>query len=169
MRVRLARVGEGAVSVDLADRAGLPVLSVRELLVRPVSAKALSAAVAAAAGGGGGLFEVAWSPIALENNDIGDDLVVWEPSSATDSVVGSVHAAAQDALGAVQSWLAGNGSGVLVVLTRGAVGSAAEEVTDLGRRDGVGIGAVRAGRASGSGDLGGLGWLDGRSGCHPLW
>jgi len=131
VRVRLAPVGEGAVSVDLADRAGLPVLSVRELLVRPVSAKALSAAVAAAAGGSGGLFEVALSPIALENNDIGDDLVVWEPSSATDSVVGSVHAAAQDALGAVQSWLAGNGSGVLVVLTRGAVGSAAEEVTDL--------------------------------------
>ncbi len=131
VRVRLAPVGEGAVSVDLADRAGLPVLSVRELLVRPVSAKALSAAVAAAAGGSGGLFEVAWSPIALESNDIGDDLVVWEPSSATDSVVGSVHAAAQDALGAVQSWLAGNGSGVLVVLTRGAVGSAAEEVTDL--------------------------------------
>src|ERR1700753_3822427 len=64
-RVRLAPVGDGAVAVHLAVRAGLPVLSVRELLVRPVSAKALSAAVAAAAGGSGGLVGVVWAPAEL--------------------------------------------------------------------------------------------------------
>jgi acyl transferase domain-containing protein/NADPH:quinone reductase-like Zn-dependent oxidoreductase/NADP-dependent 3-hydroxy acid dehydrogenase YdfG/acyl carrier protein len=131
VRVRLAPVGAGAVSVDLADGAGLPVLSVRELVVRPVSAKALSAAVAAAAGGGRRLFEVAWSPVSLGSNDVGDDVVVWEPSSATDGVVDSVYAATHEVLGELQSRLAGDGSGLLVVLTRGAVGLAGEDVTDL--------------------------------------
>ena len=42
-RVRIAPVGVGAVSVDLADGAGLPILSVRELVVRPVSTAQLSA------------------------------------------------------------------------------------------------------------------------------
>jgi acyl transferase domain-containing protein/NADPH:quinone reductase-like Zn-dependent oxidoreductase/acyl carrier protein/NADP-dependent 3-hydroxy acid dehydrogenase YdfG len=131
VRVRIAPAGSGAVSVDLADGAGLPVLSVRELVVRPVSAKALSAAVAAAAGSGGGLFEVAWLPVPLESNNIGADVAVWEPGGAPDGVVTSVHAAARQALGELQSWLAGSGSGVLVVLTHGAVGLAGEDVTDL--------------------------------------
>ena len=131
VRVRIAPAGAGAVSVDLADGAGLPVLSVRELVVRPVSVGALSAAVAAAAGGGGGLFEVAWSPVPLGHNDISDDTVVWEPSSGTDGVQGSVHAATHEALGVLQSWLAGDGPGVLVVLTHRAEGLAGEDVTDL--------------------------------------
>ena len=131
VRVRIAPVGAGAVSVDLADAAGLPVLSVRELVVRPVSVEALSAAVAAAAGGGGGLFDVVWSPAAVGRNDSGDDSVVWEPSTVTDGVVGSVHAATHEALGMLQSWLARDGAGVLVVMTHGAVGLAGEEVTDL--------------------------------------
>ncbi len=131
VRVRIAPAGTGSVSVELADGTGLPVLSVRELVVRPISAAALSAAVAAASGGGGGLFEVTWSPAALGRNDVGDNVVVWEPSTGTDGVVGSVYAATHEALGMVQSWLAGDGSGVLVVLTRGAVGLPGEDVTDL--------------------------------------
>jgi NADPH:quinone reductase-like Zn-dependent oxidoreductase/NADP-dependent 3-hydroxy acid dehydrogenase YdfG/acyl carrier protein len=131
VRVRIAPAGTGAVSVDLADAAGLPVLSVRELMVRPVSAQALSAAVAAAAGGGGGLFEVDWSPAVLGNNNIDDNVVVWEPGSGSDSVLESVHTATHEALETLQSWLAGDGSGVLVVLTHGAVGLAGEDVTDL--------------------------------------
>jgi polyketide synthase 7 len=130
-RVRVAPVGVGAVSVELADAAGLPVLSVRELVVRPVSAAQLSAAAAAPAAGAG-LLAVAWSPVMLEPNDIArDGLVVWEPSSATEGVVGSAYASTHEALGVLQSWLAGDGSGALVVLTRGAVGLAGEDVTDL--------------------------------------
>ncbi|MCV7088776.1 polyketide synthase dehydratase domain-containing protein [Mycobacterium interjectum] len=43
VRVRLSPVGAGAVSLELADPAGLPVLTVRELVLRPVSAEQLSA------------------------------------------------------------------------------------------------------------------------------
>ncbi|EUA54874.1 phenolphthiocerol synthesis polyketide synthase type I Pks15/1 domain protein [Mycobacterium intracellulare 1956] len=50
VRVRLAPAGTGAVSVDLADASGLPVLSVRELVTRAVSADQLTAALAAAPG-----------------------------------------------------------------------------------------------------------------------
>ena len=63
-RVRLAPAGAGAVSVELADEAGLPLLSVRSLVMRPVSPEQLSAAAAPAEG----LLEVAWSPIPLDGN-----------------------------------------------------------------------------------------------------
>ena len=42
-----------------------------------------------------------------------------------------MYAAVHEALGMLQSWLAGEGAGVLVVLTHGAVGLAGEDVTDL--------------------------------------
>ncbi|HEV7361476.1 MAG TPA: acyltransferase domain-containing protein, partial [Mycobacterium sp.] len=129
-RVRIAPVGVSAVSVDLADGAGLPILSVRELVVRPVSAAQLTAA-AAAPRAGGGLLEVTWSPVSLEPNAVADDgVTVWEPSFGTGDLVGSVYAAAHEALGVLQSWLAGDDSRVLVVLTHGAVGLAGEDVTD---------------------------------------
>ena len=128
-RVRIAPAGMGAVSVELADGAGLPILSVRELALRPVSVAQLSAAAPRA---GGGLLEVAWSPVTLEANGIaGDSVVVWKPSPGADGVVGSVYAATHEALEVLQSWLAGDGSGVLVILTQGAVGLAGEDVTDL--------------------------------------
>ena len=128
-RVRIAPVGVGAVSVDLADGTGLPILSVRELVVRPVSTAQL---LAAAPRVGGGLLEVAWSPVSLEPNGISaDGMVVWEPSPFADGVVGVVHSATHEVLGVLQSWLAGDGSGVLVVMTHGAVGLAGEDVTDL--------------------------------------
>ena len=128
-RVRIAPAGAGAVSVDLADGMGLPILSVRKLVVRPVSTAQLSAAALRVAGG---LLDVAWSPIALEPNGIaGDGTVVWEPSAGAAGVLGSVYAATHEALDVLQSWLADDGSGVLVVLTRGAVGLPGEDVTDL--------------------------------------
>nr|BBX77129.1 polyketide synthase [Mycobacterium florentinum] len=132
VRVRIAPAGTGAVSVDLADGAGLPVLSVRELVVRPISIGALAAALAAAAGGGGGLYEVAWSPVSLEPNAVAaEGLMVWEPGFGAGAGVGSVYAATRAALGVLQSWLAGDDAGLLVVLTHGAVGLAGEDVTDL--------------------------------------
>jgi len=128
-RVRITPVGMGAVSVELADGAGLPVLSVRELALRPVSVAQLSAAAPRA---GGGLLAVVWSPVMVEPNGIaGDSLVVWKPSPGAEGVVGSVYAATHEALGVLQSWLVGDESGVLVILTHGAVGLAGEDVTDL--------------------------------------
>ncbi len=130
-RVRIAPVGVSAVSVDLADGAGLPILSVRELVVRPVSAAQLTA-VATGPRAGGGLLEVTWSPVSLEPNAVaGENVTVWEPSSGTGDAVGSVYAATHESLGVLQSWLAGDDSRVLAVLTHGAVGLAGEDVTDL--------------------------------------
>jgi polyketide synthase 7 len=130
-RVRIAPAGADAVSVELADAAGLPVLSVRSLVMRPVSPKQLWAVATPAEG----LLEVTWSPISLADNAFGDgisdDTAVWELASAGPDVVGSVHAAATEVLGVLQSWLAGDGSGVLAVLTRGAIALAGEDVSDL--------------------------------------
>ena len=129
-RVRLAPAGAGAVSVELADPAGLPLLSVRELILRPASAELLSAAVARPAGGG--LFEVVWSPVSLEGNGIGNDPVLWEFGGRSGAgVVGSVYEATHEVLRVLQSWLAVDRPGVLVVMTRGAVGLSDEDVTDL--------------------------------------
>ena len=47
------------------------------------------------------------------------------------AVVGAVHGGTHVVLGVLQSWLAGDRAGVLVVQTRGAVGLAGEDVTDL--------------------------------------
>jgi polyketide synthase 7 len=128
-RVRIAPVGVGAVSVDLADGTCLPILSVRELVLRPVTTAQLSAAGPRV---GGRLLEVAWSPVSLEpNGTAGDGMVVWEASPGADGVVGPVYAATHEALEVLQSWLTGDGSGLLVVLTHGAVGLAGEDVTDL--------------------------------------
>jgi 4-hydroxyphenylalkanoate synthase len=159
-RVR-ARIGpvagrEGAVSVELVDASGLPVLSVASLVARPVSVQQL-----AAVGGGGvseGLLELVWTPIVLEGNTVehggvvgwqdyvltgvvdadGDgvdaEVVVWQWRGAAGGdvdVVGLVYEATHAVLEVLQSWLAVDGVGVLVVLTHGAVGLAGEDVTDL--------------------------------------
>ncbi|OMC52523.1 polyketide synthase, partial [Mycobacterium sp. IS-2888] len=130
-RVRIAPVGVAAVSVDLADGAGLPVLSVRELVVRPVSVAQL-AMPAQGRRAGGALFEVTWSPVSLGSNGIGDDgVTVWRPGPAADGVVGSVYAATHEALRVLQSSLAGDGSKILAVVTQGAVGLPGEATTDL--------------------------------------
>jgi polyketide synthase 7 len=128
VRVRIAPAGAGAMSLEIADAAGLPVLSVRELVVRPVSAEQLAAAARPA----GGLLEVTWSPVALNGGDAtGERPEVWECRSGPGDAVESVHAATAEALRVLQSSLSGAGSDALVVSTRGAVGLAGEDVTDL--------------------------------------
>jgi polyketide synthase 7 len=160
VRARIAPAGQDAVSVQVADWAGLPVLSVGALRVRAVSAEQLSAAVAAS-NSVDGLMQVVWSPMSLEDNadqsvqvrpwidEVGRPLsdgenaedqppgggleaVVWEVSSAAEpDVVGSVYAATHQALAVLQSWLAEDRSAVLVVATHGAVGLSGEDVSDL--------------------------------------
>ena len=129
-RVRIAPAGAGAVSVEMADAAGLPVLSVGSLSMRPVSAGQL-AATAAPVGALEGLFEVRWTPVARGADGSADDVAVWDSRPAGADVVRSVHAATAEALGVLQSWLGGDGSGVLVVQTHGAVALPREDVRDL--------------------------------------
>ena len=76
-------MGADAISIDVADAAGLPVLTVDSLVTRPISAEQLSAAVAAAGSAPDqGPLEVIWSPIALSHNDIDEtdlsEVVSWE-------------------------------------------------------------------------------------------
>ncbi|VAZ75522.1 Phenolphthiocerol synthesis polyketide synthase type I Pks15/1 [Mycobacterium kansasii] len=131
VRVRLAPAGADAVSLELADTAGLPVLTVRTVAFRPLPDRALSAV----ARGDGGLFQVGWSPITLAHNRIAEaPTTVWELAAQVPrqaDVVESVRAASHAVLAVLQSWLSDDEDGVLVVLTHGAVGLADEDVTDL--------------------------------------
>ncbi|HEY3995581.1 MAG TPA: type I polyketide synthase [Mycobacterium sp.] len=126
-RVRIAPAGAGAVSVELADGTGLPVLSVRSLVMRPISPQQLAAAGVPAEG----LFEVVWSPIPMDGNDIDEQVTIWEPAAPPGDMVGSVRATVTEALGVLQSSLHADGPGVLAVRTRGAVALAGENVSDL--------------------------------------
>ncbi|HET9890926.1 MAG TPA: acyltransferase domain-containing protein, partial [Mycobacterium sp.] len=128
-RVRIAPAGAGAVSVELADGSGLPVLSVRSLAMRPVSAEQLKAA--APAQRSEGLLDVTWAPIALGVGDGGSEATLWEPGEHGEDAVKSVHAAAAETLAVLQSWLRDETAGVLAVQTRGAVALAGEDVSDL--------------------------------------
>ncbi|WP_366526315.1 SDR family NAD(P)-dependent oxidoreductase [Mycobacterium sp.] len=156
VRVRIAAAtDEDAVSIELADTTGRPVLSVRSLLVRPVSAEHLQAAISAAGNLGPGLLEVTWSPITLPDPDIDrppvtswealrarpgvgehtgaeNVVVLWEPEPAgRQGLLPSVYAATHRALEVLHSWLSGERPGTLVVLTHGAVALAGDDVTDL--------------------------------------
>lgn len=125
-RVRIAPVGVDAVSIELADASGVPVLSVRELTVRPVSSGQLRSVAPRAHGG---LLQVTWSPMTLPADDV-DGVVVWELGTRPQSAE-SVHAATREALTTLQSHLGAAESGVLVVLTHGAAGLPDEDVSDL--------------------------------------
>ncbi|OMC29082.1 type I polyketide synthase [Mycobacterium colombiense] len=127
-RVRIAPAGAGSVSLELADGAGLPLLSVRSLAMRPVAAGQLTAVPAQRSEG---LLDVTWSPVALGAGGGGAEPTLWELGDHGGDVVKAVHAAAAEILAALQSWLRDDNAGVLAVQTRGAVALAGEEVSDL--------------------------------------
>ena len=151
-RVRIAPAGAGGVSVDLADGCGLPVLSVRSMVARPVSVAQLTAAVGAV--GPERLFEVVWSAVSAPQSLAGKviepvsvvswdavsgagsdrpvcDVVVCEVGPSSGAVVSGVYGAVHRVLGVLQSWLAVDAPGVLMVCTVGAVALPGEDVTDL--------------------------------------
>ncbi|MEV5762889.1 SDR family NAD(P)-dependent oxidoreductase [Streptomyces tendae] len=146
VRVRVAPVGgSGAVSLELADGAGVPVASVESLAVRPVSAEQISAAAGTAGSGGvagGELFRVEWPVLSSTAGDAGGggvswglfaevdpvavpDVVVLDASEpvAAESVAAGVRAGVGRVLESVQAWLGDEryASARLVVLTRNAV------------------------------------------------
>ncbi len=134
VRARIAPAGPSSVAIELADGLGLPVLSVRAMVARPVSEQQLRAAVSGA--GPDRLFEVVWAP---STSPAGTAAANAEPpahelfesiAAEADPVTGS-YEGTHRALAAVQSWLAEHDSGVLVVATCGAMGLAGEDVTDL--------------------------------------
>ncbi|MEX2986319.1 acyltransferase domain-containing protein, partial [Streptomyces sp. C36] len=120
LRVRLTRAGREAVSLSIADETGMPVATVDDLTLRPITVAALSAAQGTRQES---LYRVEWvrRPV---SGGLGDD------ASPTDVVVVRAGDADGDAgvyrvLGLVQEWLADDqperSGSRLVVVTRGAV------------------------------------------------
>ena len=133
VRARISPSGPSAVSVELADGLGLPVLSVTSMVARPVTEQQLKAALS----GSGGIGSSRWSghrrleisagPTAGDRPDVRGVRV----GTGHGDAVAGVYAATHKALAVVQSWLAEHDSGVLLVATRGAVALPGEDVTDL--------------------------------------
>ncbi|OBH06746.1 type I polyketide synthase [Mycobacterium sp. E1747] len=133
VRVRITRAGDSAAAIELADGLGLPVLSVRAMVVRPVSEEQLKTAVLSRAGHGADrLFEVGWSPVSGRSGSAPDTAYeVFESVVGVDDPVADSYQRTRLALDALQSWLTERDSGVLVVATRAAMALPGEDVTDL--------------------------------------
>ena len=145
VRARIVPVSPTAVSIELADGLGLPVLSVASMVARPVTDQQLLAAVSNS--GPDRLFEVIWSaqpssavqPVSvsawgateLDNVEAERSAVLFESAPVAGDVVTEVYAATRAVLPVLQSWLARDGAGTLVVSTRGAMSLPGEDVTDL--------------------------------------
>ncbi|MCV7231496.1 type I polyketide synthase [Mycobacterium branderi] len=128
VRARISPAGPSAVSVELADGLGLPVLSVSAMVARPVSQQQLMAAVSGS--GADRLFELAWSPASAGNAPT-PSYEIFESLPTTEDAVTAAYERVHTALTAVQTWLSERDSGVLVVVTRGAMALPGEDVTDL--------------------------------------
>jgi polyketide synthase 12 len=131
VRARIVPVGSSAVSVELADGLGLPVLSVASMVARPVSQQQLMAAVSGASAGQ--LFEVIWSPTetAAVTGAKAVSYEVFKSVVNEQDPLTETYQRAHQALAVVQSRLIDQDARVLVVSTRGAMALPGEDVTDL--------------------------------------
>ncbi|MGF2945764.1 acyltransferase domain-containing protein, partial [Mycobacterium sp. Lab-001] len=145
LRARIAPSGPSAMSIELADGLGLPVLSVGAMVARPVSDQQLLAA--ASNSGRDRLFEVVWSAQPAENvqpisvftwgttvfdtTEVEPKAYLFESPPVTSDVVADVYATTRAVLQVLQTWLTGNAAATLVVSTRGAVALPGEDVGDL--------------------------------------
>ncbi|WP_330249895.1 SDR family NAD(P)-dependent oxidoreductase [Nocardia sp. NBC_00565] len=152
LRVRLTRIGEHGVALDLADPTGAPVATVRQLASRPIDPAQLTAGTPIARTA---LFQVGWTPISVSEAetaasdylsgrskgsvvgwaDLGDEVVpqvvVLDCPSGNDPA--TIHAATHEVLEVLQSWTAQDRctESVLVIRTSGAVSVAGEDITNL--------------------------------------
>ncbi|WP_218020120.1 type I polyketide synthase, partial [Nocardia anaemiae] len=139
LRVRLTRVGERGVALDLADTTGTPVATVRHLATRPIDPAQLNAGTPIARTA---VFQVGWTPISIAETevsavswaDLGDEVpqvVVLDGPVGNDPA--AIHAATHGVLAVLQSWTTEHRfvDAVLVVRTSGAVSVAGEDITNL--------------------------------------
>ncbi|MBB5953877.1 acyl transferase domain-containing protein [Saccharothrix tamanrassetensis] len=110
LRVRLTPAGQDAFALLVADDNGIPVAAAT-LALRPKAATAV------------GLHRLRWRPAGPPTGERADTVVrLVGPGTPGERTA--------DALAVVQDWLA-RSSGVLAVVTRGAVAAGAEDVPDL--------------------------------------
>ncbi|WP_264078922.1 type I polyketide synthase, partial [Mycobacterium szulgai] len=144
-RVQIRPVGDQSLALELADAAGVPVLSVGALLTRAVSPDQLRQALQDKASGAQ-LLELVWTPISLAATSIGSsvvvdwnefsgqhsaDVVVWQWSTPPRaSVVQQAYAGTHAALAVLQAWLADERDAVLVIHTSGAIADGDGAITD---------------------------------------
>ncbi|AWS44266.1 type I polyketide synthase [Streptosporangium sp. 'caverna'] len=120
LRVRLGPAGVGAVTMDLADDEGTPLATIESLTLRPAASGAPSA------GHDESIFRLDWIPAPARdttgNDATGstaavDDVFAWCPVAGGHPVQ-AAHEATEWALGRLQSWLADESPGRLVIVTR---------------------------------------------------
>ncbi|XNM96390.1 SDR family NAD(P)-dependent oxidoreductase [Streptomyces sp. Inha503] len=152
LRVRLSTDTDGRISLAAADGAGLEVLAVESLALRPVDPARLAPGPAR-----GGLFDVRWIPAVSGEPAPGQCVVLGDGLGLADELrAAGVPVESRDDLGGaetalvglapggspveettrvlalLQSWIADPGDGRLVVVTRGAVAAVAgDAVTDV--------------------------------------
>ncbi len=141
LRVRISPDGPESVNVVVADGVGVPVLSVRSVVGRPVSSEQLSAGR-----GVESLFRVEWPVVSvgsgagalpgwetLSADGVVPEAVVLECVTPLGEVPGAVRELAGRVLGVVGEWLGDERfeASRLVVLTRGGVVAADGDVVDV--------------------------------------
>ncbi|MFF2851893.1 SDR family NAD(P)-dependent oxidoreductase, partial [Streptomyces sp. NPDC058001] len=154
VRARIVLSGTDAVSLQVADATGRPVMSVDALVSRPVSAEQLRQPTG---GDESGLFDVEWVTVpvpgtpdsertwaVLGPDGLGPDADTYPEfvvfpctapgTSATDDLAGAARAATVEVLELLQRWLSDErfAESQLVVLTAGAVATSSDaSVADL--------------------------------------
>ena len=150
LRVRVAPIGGGAVSILLADQAGRPVATVKSLVLRAGGRAGAGTAVAASDRGtptlestepADNLFGWAWRPLTLVPSSTvaapgtSPQLAEFDGSGPASGI----SAVAGEALTVIQNWIAGGERGTgadpsnpdkLLVVTRGAMALPGEQVAD---------------------------------------
>ncbi|ORA07807.1 hypothetical protein BST12_28745, partial [Mycobacterium angelicum] len=144
-RVQIRPAGKHTLALELADGAGVPVLSVGALLTRAVSTDQLRQALPQTTSGPQ-LLELVWTPITLPATNIQTYTVVdWNERSAQPnaevvhwqwntppqtSVVEGTYTGTHAALAVLQAWLAEERDALLVIHTHGAIAERHGEITD---------------------------------------
>ncbi|WP_371675367.1 type I polyketide synthase [Streptomyces sp. NBC_01276] len=125
VRVRISPLPAGSVALELTDTSGAPVVTVGSLTLRPFDARQLRSS---ADSHRDSLFDVEWvsvDPDGRQSQDVPEAVVVSFGCSAEpgEDAVALAHRNAQDALSAVQRWIAEDRTdgARLVCVTRRAV------------------------------------------------
>jgi malonyl CoA-acyl carrier protein transacylase/acyl carrier protein len=143
LRVRVKPLGDQAVSLEISDDTGELVASVESLAVREITDEQLMAARSTFHES---LFQVEWSPAAMPSPAGLTTWVDWDTDGTQQPAprlllrvagqgpgAADVRATVQRVMEVLQTWLQDTryADSALMVVTRGAVGLAGEDVTDL--------------------------------------